>query len=281
MKLSILTLISFSLFYTADLHAQKVILKQVWETDTALKTPESVILEPRENVLYISCINGNPNKENKNSFIAKIDQNGKILKLNFTEGLNSTKGMGISGRNLYVTEMTNIVEIALSSGKILNRYPVEGAKFLNDISVDSKSGVIYISDSSTGKIWSLKNGNIALVIEGDPLKGINGLLVEKRELLIGNGDGTLLSMNISSKKLTTIAKISGGIDGIVALGNKKYIVSEWSGKVWHIHADGTSEIMIDSSKEKINSADIDYNPKTKMLFIPTFFDNKVKAYVLN
>ena len=278
MKLSILTLISFSLFCTADLQAQKVILKQVWETDTTLKTPESVILEPRENVLYISCINGNPNKENKNSFIAKIDQNGKILKLNFTEGLNSTKGMGISGRNLYVTEMTNIVEIALSSGKILNRYPVEGAKFLNDISVDSKSGVIYISDSGTGKIWSLKNGKIAMIIEGDPLKGINGLLVEKKELLIGNGDGTLLSMNISSKKLTTIAKISGGIDGIVALGNKKYIVSEWSGKVWHIHADGTSEIMIDSSKEKINSADIDYNPKTKMLFIPTFFDNKVKAY---
>ena len=258
--------------------AQTIELTPVWESDTTLRTPESVLYEPGQNVLYVACINGGPSLENKSSYIAKVGLDGKVIKLKFSENLNSTKGMGVLGNKLYVTEMTQVAEIDLSTGKILNRYPVEGAKFLNDIAVDTKKQMVYITDSGNGKVWAVSGGKVSLVLEGDPLKGTNGLLFEDGQLLIGNGDGSLLSMDPSTKKLITIAKVSGGIDGIVGLGKKTYVVTEWGGKVWYVKADGTTELKSDTSSEKINTADLAYNPKTKVLFIPTFFHNTVKAF---
>lgn len=266
---------------TVVAQAQTVSLKPVWETDTTLRTPECVLLDPATNILYVACINGNPTLANKSSYIAKLDQAGKVVKLKFTENLNSTKGMGILGDKLYVTEMTQVAEIALATGKILNRYPVEGAKFLNDIAIDANKGIVYVSDSSDDKVWELNKGKISSVLAGAPLKGPNGLLFENGQLLIGNGDGSLLTMDPATKQINTIAKGMGGIDGIVALGSKKYIVTEWGGKVWYINSDGTTELKSDTTKEKINSADIGYNPASKVLFVPTFFHNTVKAYSLN
>ncbi|HYG40983.1 MAG TPA: hypothetical protein VD908_20300 [Cytophagales bacterium] len=263
---------------TFSLQAQKITLQPAWESDTTLRTPESVLFEPKENVLYVSCINGGPSGENNNSFIAKVDQDGKVIKLKFAENLNSTKGMGILGNKLYVTEMTNVAEIDLATGKVLNRYSVEGAKFLNDIDVDTKNNIVYITDSGTSRLLSLKDGKITTILDSTSLKGPNGLLFENNQLLIGNGDGSLLTMNPATKKVKTVASGMGGLDGIVALGGKKYIVSEWKGKIWYIPSDGKPQLMIDSEKEKINTADLGYNPKTKVLFVPTFFHNTVKAY---
>jgi hypothetical protein len=263
-----------------SVQAQSVTLRPVWETDTTLRTPECVLVDSRNKALYVACINGNPTLENKSSYIAKLDLNGKVTKLKFTDNLNSTKGMGILGNKLYVTEMTQVAEIDLATGKILNRYPVQDAKFLNDIAIDSQKGVVYVTDSNDSKIWALTNGKMSLVLEGAPLKGTNGLLFENNQLLIGNGDGSLLSLNPATKQLSTVAKGMGGIDGIVALGNKQYMVTEWGGKIWHIRADGTPELKMDTSSQKINSADIGYDASAKLLFVPTFFHNTVKAYSL-
>ena len=261
--------------------AQTVSLKPVWETDTTLRTPECVLVDPASKVLYVACINGAPKLENKGSYIAKLGMDGKVIQLHFTEGLNSTKGMGILGDKLYVTEMNQVAEISLATGKILNRYPIDGAKFLNDIAIDTKNGIVYVTDSGDSKVWSLTKGKASLVRDGIPIKGPNGLLFENGQLLIGNGDGSLLTMDPATKQVTTVAKVTGGIDGIVALGGKKYVVTEWGGKVWYIHSDGTTELKMDTSAEKINSADIGYDLTTKMLFVPTFFHNTVKAYSLN
>ena len=282
MRKSFFVLLAVLLFGTTSYaQSQSVNLTPAWETDTTLRTPECVLFEPGSRVLYVACINGNPTLANKGSYLAKVGLDGKVIQLKFTENLNSTKGMGILGDKLYVTEMTQVVEIALATGKILNRYPIDGAKFLNDIAVDTKNGVVYVTDSGDSKVWSLTKGKPSIVLADAPLKGPNGLLFENDQLLIGNGDGSLLTMNPATKKVTVVAKGMGGIDGIVALGNKSYMVTEWGGKIWHIRSDGTTELKINTSTDKINSADIGYNPGTKMLFVPTFFHNTVKAYSLN
>lgn len=265
---------------SASLYAQTIAFKPLWESDTTLRTPESVLFDPAQKVLYVACINGGPSMENKGSYIAKVGLDGKVIQLKFTENLNSTKGMGILDGKLYVTEMTQVAEIALSSGKILNRYPIQGAQFLNDIAIDTKKKIVYVSDSRDSKIWALTDGKPSLVMEGAPLKGTNGLLVDNNQLLIGNGDGSLLALDPATKNLKTLGKVTGGIDGIAALGNQRYIVTEWSGKVWYVQADGSTELKLDTTKEKINSADIGYNPGSQVVFVPTFFHNTVKAYSL-
>lgn len=279
-KSLLFSLATMAVSLTFSAHAQTIDLKALWESDTTLRTPESVLFDPGQKILYVACINGSPKVENTGSYIAKVGLDGKVIRLKFADNLNSTKGMGILGKKLYVTEMNQIAEIELSSGKILNRYPVEGAKFLNDITVDSKKNIVYITDSGEGKVWAIQKGKVVPVLSGDPLKGTNGLLFENGQLLIGNGDGTLFSLNLQSKQLSTIAKVSGGIDGIVALGNKTFIVTEWAGKVWYIKADGTTELKLDTSAEKISSADIGYDPSSKVLYVPTFYHNTVKAFSL-
>ncbi len=75
--------------------------------------------------------------------------------------------------------------------------------------------------------------------------------------------------------------VASGIDGIVALGNKQLLVTKWNGKIWYVRADGTTELKMDTSKAKINSADMGYNSATKIIFVPTFFHNPIKTYLLN
>ena len=150
---------------TTSMQAQSVTLKPVWETDTTLRTPESVVCSIRARRCCTSpASTETPTPDNKGSYITKLGLDGKVMKLKFTDNLNSTKGMGILGNKLYVTEMTQVAEIDLATGKILNRYPVDGSKFLNDIAIDTKKGVVYVSDSGDSKIWAITNGKANLVL---------------------------------------------------------------------------------------------------------------------
>src|ERR671924_159588 len=83
-------------------------IEKVWETPTELKTPESVIYEPNENVLFVSNIDGPPDRKDKQGFISKVSPlNGSIIELNWVTGLDAPKGMTIINSNdnnkLYVS----------------------------------------------------------------------------------------------------------------------------------------------------------------------------------
>ena len=267
----------FLLSASSGVAAQSVKLTKVWESDTTLTTPESVLYDAKANVLYVSCINGGPAPENSKSFIAKVSPEGKIIQRNFTENLTSTKGMAIFGNKLYVTEILKLVEIDLKTGKVLKKYDVPEAKFLNDIAVDAK-GIVYFTDMRGNRIWMLNKGKIEKLAEEGQLKNPNGLFHENGRLLVGNGDGKLLAYDLKTKQFTTLAEGMGGLDGIAADGKKGYFVSEWQGKIWHVGADGKPALLLDSVAQKTNTADLDYNIAKKMLYVPTFFVNKVMAY---
>jgi sugar lactone lactonase YvrE len=255
-----------------------VTLEKLWETDSTLTTAESVLFDPKGNALYVACINKSFEPTHTGSFIAKLSPDGKMLKEKWATGLSVTKGMGISGNKLYVTELLRLAVIDLATGKVEKRYDVPGAKFLNDITVDSK-GTVYFSDSEANKIFMLQNGKVSLVSEDAQLKGPNGLLADKGMLLVGNNkDGILYKMDLKTKKMQQFTDGLSATDGIVADGQGNYFVSSWTGKVWHVAADGSKTELINSEEEKINTADIEYIPSKKLLLVPTFFNNRVMAY---
>ncbi|MFC0184851.1 PQQ-like domain-containing protein [Pseudarcicella hirudinis] len=256
----------------------QVKLTKLWESDTTLTTPESIYYEPKENILYISCINGGPSADNSKSFISKIDLNGKITKLKLTENLQSTKGLVALGSKLYVTEIFKLVEIDLKTGKVLNKYEVPEAKFLNDVTVDAKNNVVYFTDMRSDRLWKLDKGQIVKVAEGAPLKSPNGVVFEKGKLIVGNGDGKVLAYDLKTGEYSTKAEGLGGIDGILPDGKGGYLASEWRGKVWHVNPEGKTSLLLDLVDAKINTADFEYIPGKKLLVIPNFFKNKVTAY---
>jgi hypothetical protein len=267
-------LVGFS-FIVLTIQAQKLELK--WKTDTLLRVPESVLFDRERNVLYVANIDGKPDGKDGIGFISKLNLNGKIENLKWVTGLDAPKGMGIYKNNLYVADISRVVVIDISTSKITNKIEIDGAKFLNDITVD-KGGVVYISDTGTGKIHKLVGNKTEVYFESPEFKGVNGLLALSNEMYVldfGNGNNYKLS---ADKKLTKFGVTSQGADGVVKLSKATYLVSNWYGEIYFVSASGEAKKILDTKDQKINAADIEYDSKSKMLFIPTFFANSVMAY---
>jgi len=132
-------------------------ITKLWETLNVLKNPESVAYAPKQNVLFVSNINGKPDQKDQNGFISKVSpSNGSIIELNWVTGLNAPKGIAISNNNsrLYVSDITDLVEIDIGTGKIIKRFNAPGSAFLNDV-VSDNQGNIYVSDTVTNTIYKL------------------------------------------------------------------------------------------------------------------------------
>jgi len=259
------------------LQAQKLELK--WKTDTVLRVPESVLYDIERKVLYVANIDGKPDGKDGIGFVSKINPNGKIENLKWVTGLDAPKGMGIYNGKLYVADISRVDVIDIASGKITDKIEIEGAKFLNDITVD-KSGKVYISDTGTGKIFTLNSNKAELYFESTEFKGVNGLLAEGNDMYVvdfATGNNYVLS---AGKNLKKIGMSSQGADGVVALTKGAHLVSSWHGEVYFVSANGEAKKLLDTKDKKINAADIEYDSKTKMLFVPTFFANSVMAYEL-
>jgi hypothetical protein len=123
---------------------EKTSINILRETPNDLNNPESVVYAPKQNVLFVSNIDGKPDQKDQNGFISKVSpSNGSIVELNWLTGLNAPKGMAIYNNNsssrLYVSDVTDLVEIDIGSGKIIKRFNAPGSAFLNDVALDDHS----------------------------------------------------------------------------------------------------------------------------------------------
>ena len=259
----------------SSLFAQEHSITKIWETQNNLKVPESVLYEPKAKVLYFSNIDGAPAGKDGKGSIGKLSLDGKTS-TEIVTGLNAPKGLGIYKKVLYTADIDQVVAIDLNTNKVINRFPVAGAVFLNDITINSK-GKVYVSDSGTGKVHTIENGKVSTYLED--LKGVNGLLSVKDDLYI-LASGVLWKAD-KSKKLTQIADgLESSTDGIEQTKNGNFIVSSWNGMVYYVRADGTKETLLNTTAEKSNTADIGYDAKNNIIYVPTFFKNTVVAYQL-
>ena len=251
-----------------------------WKSDATLPVSESVAFDSKNNVLYVSCIDGKPEEKDGKGYIGKVSPDGKVVAAQWVSGLDAPKGLGIYKDNLYVADVTKIVTINIPTGKITGSLEVPGSKFLNDIAVDSK-GNVYASDTQTGKIHVLKDGKVDVFFESSEFKGLNGVLCVGNDFYVVDfATGTFYKLT-ADKKLSVVFKTAEGADGIVPIGNNEYLVSSWHGEVYLVNEKGEAKKLIDTKEEKINAADIEYDAKTKTLYVPTFFANGVSAYTLS
>lgn len=252
-------------------------LVKIWSTDTILKVPESVLYDAENKVLYASNIDGtDPWSADGKGSIGKIGLDGKIIAVDWVSGLNSPKGMGVYNGKLYAADLGNVMVIDIKAAKIVATIKIDGAEGLNDISID-KNGVVYVSDSKTKRLYKITNGKPELYLEN--LSGPNGVLCDKGNLFILDNGG-LYKIN-ADKTLTKITDgMEGGTDGIENVSGTDYLVSCWAGVIWYVKGDGSKEKLLDTRDQKINSADIGYDAKNKIVYVPTFWKNSIVAYRL-
>lgn len=257
-------------------------LEQVWATDsTQLATPECAVYDPETRQFYISNLNLGSDAEN-DGFISLLNADGTIEKLKWAEGLVAPLGIDIYGGYLYVNDPTAVVKIELKTGKVAQRIEVADAKRLNGIDVDGQ-GVIYSADIEGNKIFRIQaDGTSHVFIESEALDRPNGVLIRNSELLIAsNRGGRLLSVDLESKAIDTLAEGIESADGIIALEGGHYLVSGWTGQVHFVSRDLQRQVILDTRDLKINAADIGFIPEENLLVVPTFNDNRVVAYKLD
>jgi hypothetical protein len=257
------------------LFAQHKLVK-LWETDSTLKIPESVLHDAKNKILYVSNIDGEPwGNDNKGS-VGKVDFNGKIVNAEWVKGLHAPKGLALYKNTLYVADLTEIAVINIKDGYITKKITVPGAAGLNDITVDDK-GTIYVSDSKNKKIYSVKNETSAVLL--DNLKGPNGVLFHKNILYVLDAGG-MYKMQPDKTLVKITDGMEGGTDGIENVAGNDFLVSCWGGVLWYVNADGSKEKLLDTQEQKINAADIGYDAAHKIIYVPTFFKKSVTAYRL-
>ncbi|NVJ86901.1 MAG: ATP-binding protein [Algoriphagus sp.] len=251
-------------------------LTLVWETPETLETVESVLFDESTGKIYTSNIIGmDPLEKDGKGSISIIGTDGSIIEQDWVTGLNAPKGMAISNGHLYVTDIDQLVEINLESGEITNKWAVEGSQFLNDVA--AHDGVVYFTDMNTGKVHRYQNGSISTVSEGHT--SINGIAVANDGNIYGLDESGLKKWNADGSTTIVNAEVTGG-DGLVILGNDNFVASRWVGEIWFVSPDGATK-MLDTKEAESNTADIGFNASENIVYVPTFFKNKVAAYKLD
>ena len=250
-------------------------LTLLWETADSLYTNESVLFDEATGTIYVSNIEGqDPLQKDGKGSIAIISKEGKILNPAWISGLNAPKGMAISNGKLYVTDIDELVEIDIATAKVSNKWKVEGAQFLNDVA--AHNGTVYFTDMNTGKVHAYANGAITTVSEGHA--SLNGLAVATDGTIYGLDASGLKKWNADGTAKVENANVTGG-DGLIILGDGNFVASRWQGEIWFAN-DSTQNLMLDTKAADSNTADIGYNAAEKIVYVPTFFKNKVAAYQL-
>jgi len=260
--------------------------------DVGLATPESVLHDPEADLYLVSNIAGDPVAADGNGFIARLSPDGQIRELKWITGgtgvaLNAPKGMAISGRLLYVTDINVVRTFDRSSGAPVGEIAVPGATFLNDVTPAPEGGV-YVSDSGmsfrpdgitdtgTAAIYRLTaDGALTAVARGASLRHPNGLLfLPERGLLMVPAGGDTPAFVGGDGSLTPLATLGGGgLDGVVRTGDGRVLVSSWEkSAIFAIDAAGAASTLLTDLPAP---ADIGYDAARNRLLVPLFNDNRV------
>ncbi len=279
------TLLSLLLFNSAIADAETLELS--WELD-GLSNPESVVYDPQLNILFVSNVNGGPNDKDNNGFISIVSINGNMLNEKWVEGLNAPKGLALHDRTLYVADIDELVAIDVEHGRITNRYKVDDAKFLNDVTA-ADNGDVYVSDMVLNRIHKLNGDDFQIWIESEELENPNGLHFTEDDIIVGSWGkmtdgfatevaGHLKRISINTKNISPIGDGSpvGNLDGVEGSDETGFYVTDWlNGGLFYIEANGNTTKLLELSQ---GSADHELIKKKNMILIPMMKDNKLLSY---
>jgi hypothetical protein len=289
MKFGFVSLCAFGLLMGAATAPASAETKEKWSL-TGFSHPESVDLDIPHQVFYVSNIKGKPLDKDGNGFISKVSRDGKMIELKWIDGLNAPKGIVQQGFNMYVTDIDRLVHIDTRTGKIVDTYPADGAKFLNDPAIDT-AGNVYVTDIALRKIWQLKDGKMSVWYDNPDLMHVNGLRViyGNKLLVAGFGKGlhdddttdtlgNLFTIDLKTKEMKNLGdgRPVGNLDGLERDAHGNFLATDFSrGGLYRIHRDGSFEKLLDMKK---GSSDMDAVDKGRTAIVPHMLEDTITAY---
>jgi sugar lactone lactonase YvrE len=271
-------------------------------TIDGLRTPESVLHDPEQDVYFVSNIDGNPSDKDGNGFIARVpaEQLGSP-QLDFVRGgrtgirLNAPKGMAIVGDTLWVADIDAVRGFNRKTGRpvaTIDLAPM-GATFLNDIAV-GPGDTLYVTDTGvrfdatgtmshpgTDRVFAIAGRTPSVAVEGTILSGPNGVTWDSagRRLLVAPFSGpTLLGWTPGGRAPNPqrLAAGPGSFDGIGFLPDGRLVVSSWAdSSVYAVQGDSVMTRLITGLEAP---ADLGIDAKRGRIMVPLFNQNRVVVY---
>ena len=263
---------------------------------TGFSTPESVLWSAKEDVWFVSNINGSPTAKDGNGFISRVSRDGVIDSLHFIEGgkngltLNAPKGLTQVGDTLWVADIDAVRAFNAHTGAPIASVELgKQATFLNDIAVGS-DGTLYITDSGIGfdekggithpgpdRIFQLKGRTATVAVEGDYLEHPNGITwdgANGRFVVVPFGGPHILGWKPGVAKVDTIGTGPGGQDGVEFVGGDLLVTSWADSSVFALASSGNTRKVAGVP----SPADIGVDQLRGLLAIPLFTENKVEVW---
>ncbi len=255
-------------------------LEKLWVAQS-FSAPEGVAFAPNGDLL-ISNVAGAGDAKDGEGWITRLSVDGEILEPRWIDGLDAPKGMAVHDKRLYVSDIDRVRIFDAETGAPLSVVAVEGAGFLNDVTV--WRGAVFLSDSRTDRILKLTDNGAEKWREGAALDGVNGLLGVETDgaphLLIATmSAGALLSAKDRSSPLRTIAEGMVPADGIGLVPDHAgggYLVSAWRGEIYHVAKDGAVTSLLNTRDDGIYQNDL--TMKGDLVIVPNWEPGTVTAW---
>ncbi|GAC1432270.1 MAG: ATP/GTP-binding protein [Thermoanaerobaculia bacterium] len=265
------------------------------ELKDGLQTPESVLYDAAQDVIYISNINGQPLAVDNNGYISRLNAETLHGDMKFIEAgknnvtLNAPKGLAIVGNDLFVADITSVRKFDKTTGAPKGEIKIPGSTFLNDLATDGK--VVYVSDSGlkageggnfaptgTDAIWKISGDKATKIASGSDLNRPNGLEIADGKLWAVTFGASELYQVENGRKANVVKLPKGSLDGLVHMTDGTFLVSSWeSNSIFRGPAGGPFTEVITG----VNSpADIGYDTKRHRLLVPHFMESRVTIHDL-
>lgn len=267
--------------------------KKLWTQEKGLATPESAYYDAVTDRIYVSNIAGQPGEKDGKGWISSLKVDGSVEHERLVEGLDAPKGLGVHAGILWVADLSGAVGIDLKTRKIVHRVPLGAAgSFINDIAI-ATDGTIYVSDMTKARIYAIKDGKASTLIEGEEHIDLpNGLAVQDDTLWVASWGrdmqpdfatktaGSLISIDLKTKSSKVALRGLGNLDGLVALGEGRWLISDWkAGKLysWRTGEPTAKEL----AQGFQGSADLGLIPNANIVLIPEMQKNALHAYSID
>lgn len=266
----------YLLIFLIPIVSQAQQMQKIWETTADLKTPASVFFDERNQRMYVSNIEGKGlwEKDGKGS-ISLVTASGKILNPSWVKGLHAPKGMGMYQEFLLVVDVDSVAIIDVIKAQVIKKVYVEDAQGMNDLTTD-RQGNMYISDTKAGKIFYIDAGKLKPEVYLSGLTSPDGVLYADRTLYFLDA-GVLYKVGKGKEKIKIAEGLPTAADGLVQFNETTLLVTAADGAVFLVDDKGALKKLDNSAIGLKGGADPGWNPKTGMLYLPTFSLNNVVA----
>ena len=246
-------------------------IEQAWVA-SGFSEPEGVASDG--SVIYISNVAGSASDKDGEGWISRLSMQGDVLDEKWVDGLNAPKGMAVRDGKLFVSDHDAYHVIDITSAEIEHTYPVEGAGFLNDVTVWQNG--VYMSDSGSARIFQIDENGYKEWLADDRLERVNGLTADGDRLLIATMETGSLYESSGAQELTELASGMANADGIGVLDNGAYIVSSWPGQLWYVNEAGETADILNSIEAPINQNDL--TRVGELIVVPNWDPGTVTAW---